>query len=156
MLLYVDNMEWDTLEHTYYEKTNDWYASVVLIATALIIVEFLINNFLLITLTVIGTITFILLGARKPDMMHVEIRKTGIRVGNLLYSYHSLDAYAIAEYHHENRLLLQSNRHIMPLIVIPIPNNVDTELIREELNQYLEEDELHESLAHLLLERFGF
>ena len=149
-------MEWDTLEHTYYEKTNDWYASVILIATALIIVEFLFGNFLMITLTVIGTITFILLSARKPEVMHVEIVKTGIRAGNLLYSFNSLEGYAIAEYHHEDRLLLKSSRHIMPLIVIPISEEVDVNMLREILDENLSEEELHESLAHLLLERLGF
>lgn len=149
-------MEWATLEHFYSEKTNDWYASVILIAGSLVAVEFLSNNFLLITLTVVATVTFILLAARRPEMMHVAITKTGIRAGNLLYSYHSLDAYAIAEYHHETRLLLESNRHIMPLIVIPIPDDVDLDELREALNLYLPEKELHESFAHLLLERFGF
>lgn len=149
-------MQWTTLEHIYDEKTNDWYASVILIAGSLIAVEFLMNNFLLITLTIIATISFILLAARRPDMIDVEIRKTGVRVGDLLYSYNSLDGYAIAEYHHENRLLLESNRHIMPLIVIPIPEDVDLDALREGLNEYLPERELHESFAHLLLERLGF
>ena len=40
-------MEWDALEHSYTEKTNDWYASAILIAGSLIAVEFLMNNFLL-------------------------------------------------------------------------------------------------------------
>ena len=149
-------MEWETLEHFYSEKTNDWYASVILIAGSLVAVEFLINNFLLITLTVIATATFILLAARRPEMMHVEITKNGVRAGNLLYSYHSLDAYAIAEYHHETRLLLESNRHIIPLIVVPIADGVDLEALREAMNEYLPEKELSESFAHLLLERFGF
>ncbi len=149
-------MEWETLEHSYHEKTNDWYASVILIAGSLIVVEFLINNFLMITLTFIGTITFILLAARRPDMMHVQLRETGVYAYDHLYTYHSLDAYAIAEYHHETRLLLESNRHIMPLIVVPIPDDVDPEQVRILLNKYLPEKELHESFAHLILERFGF
>ena len=149
-------MEWSTLEHPYTEKTNDWYASVILISGALIAVEFLINNFLLITLTIIATATFILLAARKPEMMHVEIGSQGIRAGNILYSYHSLDAFAVVEYHHETRLLLESNKHIMPLIVIPVPEDVDLEELHTVLGQYLEEKELHESLAHLLLEKLGF
>ena len=149
-------MEWETLEHFYTEKTNDWYASVILIAGSLIAIEFLNNNFLLITLTVIGTVTFILLAARRPLMMHVQITPTGIRAGNIRYSYQSLDAYAIVEHDHERRLLLESNRHIMPLIVVPISDDTDIEKLREVMNTYLPEKELYESFAHLLLERFGF
>lgn len=149
-------MEWDTLEHSYHEKTNDWYLSVILIAVALITVEFFMNNFLLITLTFIGTITFILLAARIPEMIHVEIRDMGIREGNLLYPYQSLDAYTVTTDGHEMKLLLESNRRLMPLIVIPISDDVDPDQVRVELDKHLPEKELHESLAHLLLERLGF
>ena len=149
-------MQWETLEHFYTEKTNDWYASVILISGALVAVEFLSNNFLLITLTIIGTITFILLAARRPEIMHVEISQRGVRAGNILYAFHTLDAYAIAEYNHETRLLLESNRRIMPLIVVPIADNVDIEELREVMNKHLPEKELHESFPHLLLEKFGF
>jgi hypothetical protein len=44
----------------------------------------------------------------------------------------------------------------MPLIVIPIPDDIDLELLREEMHKHLPEKELYESIAHLLLERFGF
>lgn len=149
-------MEWETLEHIYYEKSNDWYASVILIAGSLIALEFLMNNFLLITLTFIATVTFILLAARKPELIHVSITPSGIRAGNLLYTYTSLNGYAIAQYPLETRLLFESNRHIMPLVVVPVPPEVDLESLRQELNQYLPEKALHESLPHLLLERLGF
>lgn len=149
-------MEWETLEHIYYEKSNDWYASVILIAGSLIALEFLMNNFLLITLTFVATVTFILLAARKPELMHVSITPSGIRAGNLLYTYTSLNGYSIIEYAHETRLLVESNRHIMPLIVIPIPDDIDLDELRQTLNEFLPEKELHESVPHLLLERLGF
>lgn len=149
-------MEWETLEHPYTEKTNDWYASVILIAGALIAVEFLLNNFLLITLTVIGTIAFLMLAVRRPELMHVLIGQNGVKAGNLLHPYSSLDGFAIAEYPNEKRLLLESNRHYLPLIVLPIPETVKPDDVRSVLAQYLPETELHESLPHLLFERLGF
>ena len=149
-------MEWDTLEHAYHEKNNDWYASVILIAGALIAVEFLFNNFLLITLTFIASVALILLAARRPELMHVEIRDTGVRAGTLLYPYSSLDGFAIAEYDHARRLLLESNRHVMPLVVIPLPDDLEPEVLRKELSKFIPEKELHESLPHLIFERLGF
>lgn len=149
-------MEWDTLEHSYTEKTNDWYASVIIIAGAVIALEFLTSNFILITLTFIGTVTFLLLAARRPEMMHVSITQKGIRAGNTLYPYSTLDGFAIAEYEHEARLLLESNRHMMPLHVVPLSNEVDTNELQEILSQYIPEKDLQESLPHLLFERLGF
>lgn len=149
-------MEWEILEHRYTEKTNDWYASVILIAGALVAIEFLLNNFLLITLTVIGTFAFLLLAVRRPELMHVEVRNSGIRAGNILYPYVSLDGFAIGEYKEGRRLLLESNRRLMPLVVIPVSDDVSADELRDLLAQYLPEKELHESLPHLLFERLGF
>jgi hypothetical protein len=104
-------MEWEALEHSYSEKTNDWYASAILISGSLIAVEFLLNNFLLITLTVIATVAFLLMAAKKPDMVHVQIRKNGIRVGEILYPYQMLEGFSVIEYTPERRLLLQSVFH---------------------------------------------
>ena len=149
-------MEWEALEHSYTEKTNDWYASVIIIAGALIAVEFLINNFLLITLTIIATIAFILMAARRPNMINVQIRKNGIRVGETLYPYQSLEGFAIIEYTPEKRLLLQSTRTFLPLIVVHIADNIDAEKLHDELSAYLPEKELHESAPQLLMEWVGF
>jgi hypothetical protein len=152
----MSTMQWETLEHTYYEKTNDWYASVIIIAAALMVVELMTKNYLLMTLTFIGAFTFILLATRRPDTVLVEIRKNGIRFGNTLYPYQTLDGFAIIDYTNDRRLLLESNRKIMPLIVIHLPDDMDTEELNEVLEEYLPEKELHESLPHLLLERVGF
>jgi hypothetical protein len=149
-------MEWEALEHSYTEKTNDWYASAILIAGSLVAVEFLLNNFLLITLTIIGTIAFILMAARRPDTIRVEIRKNGVRVGDTLYPYRSLDGFSIIDYTPEHRLLLRSTRAFMPLVVVHIADDVDTDMLHELMATYLPERELHESIPQLLMERLGF
>lgn len=149
-------MEWEALEHTYTEKNNDWYASVILIAGALVAVEFILNNFLLIALTIIATSTFLLMAARNPALIKVQIRKNAIRVGDVLYPYQTLDGFSIIDYTPERRLLIESTRVFMPLIVIHIADNIETEDLHEELKKYLPEKELHESLPQLLLERLGF
>lgn len=151
-----NGMEWDTLEHRYIKKTNDWYASVIVIAGAVIAVEFLVGNFVLIMLTLIGTIAFLLLVARQPNMMHVEIIKKGIRAGNTLYPFSDLDGFAIAEYEHERRLLLESNRQMVPLYIVPIASEIDADNLREVLSEYIPEKDLREPIPYLLFERLGF
>lgn len=149
-------MEWDTLEHSYTKKTNDWYASVIVIAGAVIAVEFLVGNFLLIILTFIGTATFLLLTARQPNMMHVEITKKGIRAGNTLYPFSDLNGFAVAEYEHERRLLLESNRQVVPLHVVPLPLEIDVDNLSEVLSAYIPEKDLREPIPYLIFERLGF
>ena len=97
-----------------------------------------------------------LTASRRPEMIVVEIRKNGVRAGDTLFPYRDLDAFGIVSYTPEHRLLLESSRKLMPLIVVHIADDVDIDELREELEQYLPEKELHESLPHLLLERLGF
>jgi hypothetical protein len=150
-------MEWDTLEHAEVEHTNDWKASVILVAGALIAVEFLFGYFLGVILTFIATATLLLMAARKPEMIHVEIKKTGIRAGTLFYPFRTLDGFSVIEHSEkEHRLLLESNHRLMPLIVIPVADTVDPEDLHEFLSGFIPEKELHESLPHLLMERLGF
>ncbi len=149
-------MEWDTLEHSYTEKTNDWYASVIIISGAGIGLGFLLSNFLIVTLIFIGTITFILMAARRPEEVHVEILRKGIRVGNTLYPYSTLDGFSIIDYTPQHRLLLESSKLLMPLIAIHIADDIDIDDLHEEVSRYLPEKDLHESLPQLLMERIGF
>lgn len=149
-------MQWDTLEHPEIHHTNDWYASVIIIAGALIAVAFLYENYLLVALIFIGTFALLLLAARKPQMIHVEIRKTGVREGNILHPYQSLDGFSVVEFHNGHRLLLESNRKLMPLIVISVADTVDADELHDVLAQYLPVKELHESVPHQLMEKLGF
>ncbi len=152
----MNTMQWETPEHIYFEKTNDWYASVIIIAGALLVVAFMARSYLVMALIFIGALTFILAAARRPDIVTVEIRKSGVRFGNSLYPYNSLEGFAIIDYMHDNRLILDSNRKLMPHIVIHLPDDLDIEELREELAQYLPEKELHESFVQVLMEKIGF
>ena len=149
-------MEWEALEHSYTEKTNDWYASAILISGSLIAVEFLLNNFLLITLTLIATTTFLLMAAKRPSMLLVQIRRNGVRVGETLYPYQMLEGFSVIEYTPEARLLLRSTKTFMPLIVVHVADEIDVEELHDELAHYLPERDLHESLPQILMERVGF
>lgn len=149
-------MEWDVPEHLYFEKTNDWYASVIIVAGALIALEFMFNQWLLIALTIVATAAIILVVSRKPEIMHVAITNTGVRAGHTFYPWASLDAFAVVEHPWENKIILESNHRFMPHIYIPIARGIDLGAVRAELLKHLAEKHITESPLHLLLERWGF
>lgn len=149
-------MEWDVPEHLYTEKTNDWYASFIIVSGAIVALEFMFNQWLLITLTIVATIAIVLVVSRKPQMMHVALTSTGIRAGHTFYPWSSLDAFAVVEHPLENKIILESNHRFMPYIYIPIAKDVDLGSVRTELLKHVSEKHLTESPLHLLLERWGF
>lgn len=149
-------MQWDVLEHTYTEKSNDWYASVFIIAGALVALMFYLKNYLSVALVIIGTFTFLLLAVRKPEIITVKLTKSGITAGDTTYPYSTLDAFSVYEHENVHKIILESKSFFAPLHVIPIAEGVDLEEVREFLLDYLPEKEMHEPLAHILMERLEF
>lgn len=149
-------MEWDVPEHLYYEKSNDWIAAVLVIAFVLVAAEVFYHSYLLVVLTLIATFTFLLLSVRKPKILRVAITRSGIRAGNTFYPFSSLDAFAVIDHPKEHKILLESAKPYLPLIVIPIADTVDREEIWEALSRNLPSKELREPFSHILFDYLGF
>lgn len=149
-------MEWKVHEHTYYEKTNDWYAATIVIAAALAALMFYLENYLSIALIVIGTFAFLLLAVRRPEIITVKLTNFGVSAGNVVYPFSTLDAFNVVEYDGVHKIILESKRLFAPLHIIPIADDIDPEEVRDFLADYLPEKELHEPFAHHLMERLGF
>lgn len=149
-------MEWETLEHTYTEKTNDWYAAVIMIAGGLIAAGFYINNIMMVVLVVVGTAAFLLQASRQPKVTTIQIGRSGIRAGGTFYPFNTLDAFCIVEHPRENKILLESTKTFMPLVVIPVHPDVDLGELHDILTEYLPEKEMQEPISHVLFERLGF
>jgi len=149
-------MEWDTLEHAYQEKSKDWYAAVTIVGLALIVLAFFLGNILMAFLILIGGATFLLLAARQPQTVHVNITHTGIRIGQTLYPYNTLDAFALEEHPFGNKILLESTKSFMHLVVVPIAQNIQLTELHRVLAEHLPEKEISESLGHIIFERLGF
>lgn len=149
-------MEWSVEEHTYTEKTNDWYASVLVIAGALAALMFYLKNYLSVVLVVIGTITFLLLAVRRPKTITVKLTNSGVIAGDTTYPYSTLDAFDVFEHEKVHKIILESKHFFAPLHVIPIADGVDLAEVHDFLSQFLPEKQMHEPLSHQILERLGF
>jgi hypothetical protein len=152
----MKHMEWDVLEHSYVERSNDWKASVIIIAASFVALEIFLHNYLLALLTIIGTGTLVLIAGRKPNLMHVTLGEKGVLAGSVFYPYNTLDAFAVVTHGTHHKILLESRKTIMPLIIIPVPEEVDPEKVHAFLEAYLEDKDLQEPFLHLIMEYFGF
>jgi len=149
-------MEWDVLEHSYVERSTDWKASVVIIAISFVALEIFLHNYLLAALTIIGTGTLLLISGRKPNIMHVTLNQKGVLAGTIFYPYNTLDAFAVVTHGTHHKILLESRKTVMPLTIIPVPEEVDPEAVHNFLEEYLEDKDLQEPFLHLFMEHLGF
>jgi uncharacterized membrane protein YobD (UPF0266 family) len=149
-------MEWNVPEHVYRERTNDWFAAVFVIAAVLIAAELYFSNYVVIVLIILATCGVLIVAKKQPKIVHVAISKTGVKLSNVFYPFSELDAFAIIDHPTEHKILLESNKTYLPLIIIPIPDEVDRESVFELLAKSLPHKEMREPFAHVISDYLGF
>lgn len=147
---------WEAPEHRHFNKGGDWYWALGIMALSVAVAAFFFGNFLFAILVLIGAAVVALQSAKKPRIIPFMVGMRGVRVGERLFPYGSLDAYRIDEDSPWGpQLLLRAKSLYMPLLVIPVPEDYLDE-IEELLRSRLTEEELEEPLAHKILEALGF
>jgi hypothetical protein len=151
-----DSIRWGGHEYSYSEKSVDWYWAVGIVALSGAVAAILLGNFLFGILILIGAFTLSLFAARKPNTVTFEINRRGILIDKKLFPYNTLDSFWIHEDTHHATLLVRSQKAMMPLIMIPLSEPVDAEIVHLSLSRFLEEEEHDMPISHRLVEYFGF
>lgn len=148
-------LEWKTLEHTYTEKSRDWYWSVGIVSLTMVILAIIFGNILFSIFLIVASISLILFASRKPDEIICSINDKGIMVDKTFYPFLTLDSFWIDTAHHSPKLSVKSSKTVMPMIYIPL-GEANPDGIRKILLKYISETEHAEPISHLILERLGF
>jgi len=152
----VQPIEWEAPEHHHIEKGGDWYWALGIIATAVVFIAVLLGNILFAIVVALGAILMAIVSHRGAATIPYAITARGVRVDDELFTYANLRSFCIDEEDPRGpQLLLRSHGALRPLIVMPIPPE-DVSRIDDILAERLPEEHLEESLAHRLLEFFGF
>lgn len=152
----VRAVTWDAYEHYYSERGSDWFWILGIATATFGIAAILVGNVLLgIVIFLSGTLIGVL-AKREPRIIPFAVTPRGVRIGETLYPYTTLECYCIdGEHILGPQLLVKSEKLFMPLLVIPIPDDAIDE-IEEVVAQKLPEAHLEEPLGHRLLEFFNF
>ena len=149
-------INWEAPEHPHTEKGADWFFAFTIIIIAIVVAAIMLGNSLFALLIGIAGITLAISAARRPAIIPFGVSVRGVRIGEELHPYTTIDSYYIDETNTINpQMILKVKRRFMPLIVIPIPvDHIDDieDLVREKLP----EEHLEESLFLKILEIFGF
>ena len=149
-------INWEALEHNHTEKGGDWFFAFTIIFIAIVVAAILLGNPLFALLMGVAGLALAVSAAKRPAVIPFSVNVRGVRIGDELFPFSTLDSYYIEEHNPERpELLIKSKRRFMPLLVLPLPvDNVDD--IEEILKEKLPEEHLEESLFLKVLEIFGF
>ncbi len=152
----IHTISWEAPEHHHVEKSSDWYWVLGILASAGSVASIIFGNVLFGIVIILGTLVMMLFAYRGPAIIPFEVSKRGIRVGNEIHPFPTLESYYINEAHaHGPQLILKSKKLFAQLLILPLPEEYveDIELL---LASRLPEEFLEESLSHQILEIFGF
>jgi hypothetical protein len=148
-------LRWNTLEYEHQERGSDWFWAVGILTVAIAITSIIFNNILFAIVIILSGFTLTLFAARHPKDVEIIIDEQGVGMDSYFYPYHSLESFWVDEHSKQPKILLKSQKLIMPYIVIPI-EEVNPEQVRETLSEYLPEVFHTESNLHKLFEYLGF
>jgi hypothetical protein len=150
------SITWKALEYEHTDKGADWFWAFGIIAVSAILTSVILGNILFALLILIGSITLFIFSVRHPQMAEFAVNQRGIILERKLYLYNSLDSFWVELDDGAPKLLVKSKKLLMPYLVLPLGDDVDTEELRDYLLDNLDEEYLHEPLLQKLVERLGF
>jgi hypothetical protein len=151
------SLHWEAFEYEPRNRSNDWFWAVGIITVAIAVTAIIFNNVLFGLVVILGGFVLSLYAARPPHKFDVVIDDLGIRVDKVFYPYRTLESFWVEEHHHIPKILIKSQRLVMPFIGIPLDvEEVSPEEINSFLSQHLPEIFHGETIFEKLIERLGF
>jgi hypothetical protein len=147
-------LAWSALEYEHRQHSSDWFWTLGIIGLGGAILAIVFSNVLFALFIVLGAVTLGLHAIKHPRVVSFEINDRGIVVDGTLFPYATLESYDIHDHHRIPRLVIKSQKLVMPHITVPI-EEVTPEDVYNALSDKLPMIEVPETLAEKLMEAFG-
>jgi|JI6StandDraft_1071083.scaffolds.fasta_scaffold12662_6 hypothetical protein len=149
-------LEWNVVETPPVKKSVDWFWAVGIIILSLAVIAIVFGNPLFGVFLVVVLFVLFVLTHKHPRTIHYILTKDGIFEGERLYLFSNLKSFYVDETtYHVPTLLVEVKRWFLPIVSIPLPQEIAPQDIRMYMRPYLMERELKEPLFHHLFEMFG-
>lgn len=148
--------EWSAHEYEHKERSQDWFWAVGIISFSIAIVAAIMGNMIFGILVLVSVFALALFINRPPDDVRVVVDEKGITRGKVRYPYSTLESYWIDTEHSHPKIILRSEKLLMPLIIVPLGDNADPEKLDELLEQFMEKEYHSLPIVEKILEYLGF
>lgn len=149
-------IEWEAHEYEHKERSSDWFWAAGIITVALALAAMIFGNAIFGILILISAFALALYINRPPENVHISIAEGGIQRDRIFYPFSTLSGFWIDTDHPHKKVILRSKKTLMPLIVIPLSDDVDTEKLRDLLLRHMIEEYHSIPLMEKVLEYLGF
>ncbi|MCK5285642.1 MAG: hypothetical protein KAJ58_00220 [Candidatus Pacebacteria bacterium] len=144
-----NEISWEAFEYEFNPKSNNWFWVIWILALGLSVMFYLLGNIVFGILILVAVFSISVFASRKPDLMIIRLNSKKIIIKNKEIDLDDLESFWIEN----QKILFKSLKKLSPYIIIPLSSRADVEEIRDYLLEYLEEEELHESILQIFLEK---
>ncbi|MFZ2048873.1 MAG: hypothetical protein WAV25_01065 [Minisyncoccia bacterium] len=149
-------IEWDAHEYEHKERTQDWFWAVGIIAVSISIASIIFGNIIFGIFILVATFSLSLYINRPPEILKMRIDSLGIARNKIYYPFETIHSFCIDIEHPHKKILLRSKKMFMPLIVIPLGEEVSSDKVNSILKEFLPEEYQQLPFLENVLEFLGF
>ncbi len=149
-------LEWIALEYEEKERGNDWFWALGVIVVAGSVASFIYGNYFFGLLLIIGGILLGVFAVKKPDLVFYELNEKGLKIKNRLYPYENIKSFWVQKEGEKPMLFIRSERLFMPIISMPIKQNLAGEIKGFMLSNNVLEEEMKEHVSEKIMDSLGF
>lgn len=150
-----NKIEWSALEYEDKERGSDWYFALGIIVVAGSVASIIFGNYFFAGLLVLGGLLLGFFAKKKPDTIYYELGEKGLRMQNRIYPYDSIKSFYIETEGHP-MFIFRSDRFFMPIIAIPVDEEIGEAIRYVMLEKSIPEEKMSEHSSVKIMDRLGF
>ncbi|HEY4513128.1 MAG TPA: hypothetical protein VJH06_01280 [Candidatus Paceibacterota bacterium] len=160
-----EKLTWTALEYEEKERSKDWFWALGVIVVTSAIAAMIFADYFFAALLILAGILLGLFAIKKPDIMEYELTDRGLRIHTRFYPYENIRAFWVQshdpleinrEVFKKPMLFIRSERFFMPIISIPIDEEIGERIYSIMLEQNILEEEMKEHPSEKIMEALGF
>ena len=134
---------WKAPEYVRNKRTADWYWAVSLLGIAGVFASVYFGNYLFGVIVLLSAV-LVITASLKPVHIHdVVLTENGIKVDNKFTAFENISGFWIYNHPREgDKLLLKSDKVLIPVPVLPLVGQISTEQLRDILGPRIPETEI--------------
>ncbi|MFZ3016053.1 MAG: hypothetical protein WA101_03630 [Minisyncoccia bacterium] len=150
-----DKINWSALEYEEKERSTDWFWALGVIVVAVSITTIIYGNYFFAILIIISGVLLGFFAIKKPEMIYYELNAKGLVIKNRLFPFENIKAFWI-QVGQRPTLFIKSERLFIPIISMPIKNDLGEEIRSVMLAHNVLEEEMKENPSEKIMESLGF
>ena len=150
-----EKLSWSALEYEDKDRNADWFWALGVIVITSSIASIVFGDYFFAALLIISGLLLGFFAVKKPDMVIYELDENGLKIRNRLYPYQNIKSFWV-RVNVKPMLFVKSERLFMPIISIPIEDNMAEEIHSVLFSQNIPEEEMKEHPSEKIMEVLGF